>query len=111
MLDTRGALAISASVDGARVVVNGEDVGAAPLTLFGIRSGEYQVSINASGYEPWSGTAVVKNNATTEINADLIPLATAAETTPPTVPSTTPAAAPLLPAALLSLILAALRKR
>jgi hypothetical protein len=111
MLETGGALAISASVDGARVVVNGEDVGAAPLTLSGVRSGEYQVSINASGYEPWSGTAVVKNNGTTEINADLIPLATAAETTPPTVPSTTPAAAPLLPAALLSLILAALRKR
>jgi len=113
-LDTGGTLVIRASVDGAQVVINGEDVGNAPLTLNGVRSGEYMVSVNASGYERWSVTAVVKNNETTEINAGLLPLATTTETTAettPTTPATTPAAAPLLPVAFCALVLFALGKR
>lgn len=109
-LDTGGTLAIGASVDGARVAVNGEEIGAAPLTLKGLGPGEYRVGVNASGYEPWSGVAVVNENGTTEISADLIPLTTV-ETTVPTTPATTPAAASLLPAAFIPLILLALRKR
>ncbi|MDK2973964.1 MAG: hypothetical protein PWP08_335 [Methanofollis sp.] len=110
-LDTGGTLVIRASVDDAQVVINGEDVGKTPLNLSGVGSGEYTVSVNASGYERWSGTAMVKNNEKTEIDAVLIPLATTEETPPSTIPTTTPTAAPLLPGAFCALVLLALRKR
>ncbi|WP_165394787.1 PEGA domain-containing protein [Methanofollis fontis] len=116
-LDTGGKLVITASVEGATVTINGEEVGTTPLTLDGVRAGEYTVTVAAAGYAPWTGSVIVENGGTAQVSAVLAPLTTPETPTATTaVPTTPQQASPLLPAAVaavaaLGLLLPARKKQ
>jgi hypothetical protein len=60
-------LSISANAPGAQVSVNGAPVGPAPARAM-LEDGNYQVSINAPGFEPYSAVVTVHGNTSHSAN-------------------------------------------
>jgi TonB family protein len=87
---TSGLLSVASEPQGARVVVDGRDVGETPQALE-LEPGEHSVSIEKAGHRPWSGQLTVEAGVTTELSRTLEVVRRAA---PTPAPATTLAAAP-----------------
>ncbi|MCH9688940.1 MAG: protein kinase [Deltaproteobacteria bacterium] len=59
------------AVDGARVLVDGEDQGAAPVELE-LELGEHRIRVTADGYYPWESTIDVSPGANAAVRAELM---------------------------------------
>lgn len=70
----KGFLAVSGSVKGARVQVDGEDYGTTPVPATPIASGTHTVRVTAEGHEPFVTKILVKPDAEARILADMRPI-------------------------------------
>ncbi|MER3556291.1 MAG: PEGA domain-containing protein [Meiothermus sp.] len=69
-----GTLSVSANVSGAAVLLNGRNVGNAPINLT-LNPGTYTLEVRRSGYNPYRVTVNVQAGQTARINAQLQPVA------------------------------------
>jgi hypothetical protein len=76
-----GSLAITSVPAGAQVSVDNQYRGISPLTLNGFAAGSHTVTLTSPGYQDWSTTAQVNPGATTQVNANLAPIAPSATAT------------------------------
>lgn len=68
------ALAILSAVttpEGAELLLDGESIGAAPLTREGVAPGTHHVEVRAPGHDPWSVDALFEAGAATRVRARL----------------------------------------
>lgn len=63
MLDSRPA--------GARVLVDGREVGTTPMVLESIEAGSHTVSLELDGFSPWTTTTQVTGGKQTRVGASL----------------------------------------
>ena len=70
-----GSLAITSVPAGAQVSVDNQYRGISPLTLNGFAAGSHTVTLTSPGYQDWSTTVQVTPGATTQVNANLAPIA------------------------------------
>ena len=64
-----GSVNISADVEGAKLYVDGKEMGTAPMEL-NLPYGSYSLEVEKNGYQPFSTTVVV-NSSATHINVEL----------------------------------------
>ncbi len=64
-----GTVSISADVEGAKLYVDGKEMGTAPMEL-NLPYGSYSLDVEKNGYQPFSTTVVV-NSGSTHINVEL----------------------------------------
>jgi PEGA domain len=76
-----GSLGISSVPAGAQVSVDNQYRGISPLTLNGFAAGSHTVTLTSPGYQDWSTTVQVNPGATTQVNANLAPIAPPATAT------------------------------
>jgi hypothetical protein len=67
----RGGLQIDSDPDGARVFVDGEQVGVTPIQLNDLPVGSRVVRVEAEGYETWTTAARVVANRRARVSAVL----------------------------------------
>jgi hypothetical protein len=67
----RGSLVVSSRPSGARVFLNGRNVGQTPLVLRNQPAGSRAVRVALDGYEPWSSAVQVVANTETQLRAEL----------------------------------------
>ena len=67
----RGGLQVNSDPDGARVFVDGEEVGVTPLQLKGLPVGSRVVRVEAEGYQTWTTAARVVANQRARVSAVL----------------------------------------
>jgi TonB family protein len=77
-----GAAEIVSTPDGAQVRIDGTGAGQTPLSSLSLKVGKHEVEITKEGFEPWTGTLVVRGKKAT-IDARLRPLVKATATPPP----------------------------
>ena len=65
-------LSVKANVDGARVLIDGKDVGATPLSRVRVNAGESEVELLADGYEPQKKTVALKGGAEQTVELSLV---------------------------------------
>lgn len=70
---SEGTLRVDANVAGARVLLNGRDMGSVGSDLRGIAAGLYNVRVEAPGYKPASLKLEVLPNQTNAVRLDLSP--------------------------------------
>jgi len=64
-------LNITSNVRGARVRLNGEDVGHTPLERVGLGPGQYTVEVDSEGFSDWSMVVALTEGATLDLRAPL----------------------------------------
>ncbi len=69
-----GSIHIESSPSGAAVTLNGNYRGTTPLTINSIYTGSYPISIELSGYYPYSSTVSVYAGSTSQVYGSLTPL-------------------------------------
>ncbi len=67
----QAVLEVEASVEGARVEIDGEPAGRAPVERSGISPGSYRVRVRKSGYAPWTTVVQLEAGARVQIRAPL----------------------------------------
>jgi serine/threonine-protein kinase len=67
------SLEIVSHPPGARVFVDGQSIGAAPLRVSGLSPGLHQIRLEQAGYHPWSAAATVVSGRLTRVSASLEP--------------------------------------
>jgi hypothetical protein len=72
----------NSEASGARVEVDGEDRGEAPVQLE-LPRGEHRVRVTAPNHHPWQTTIVVKSGANADVTAELVPADAPAPTPTP----------------------------
>jgi TonB family protein len=77
-----GAAEIVSTPDGAQVKIDGAGAGQTPLANLSLRAGKHDVEILKDGFEPWTGTLVVRRGKA-RIEAHLRPLVKATPPPPP----------------------------
>lgn len=70
----KGSLAITAAQPGARVFVNRQDIGVAPVRLHNLKAGAHLVWIESEGYRRWTRVVTVPAQRLTRVSATLEPL-------------------------------------
>jgi hypothetical protein len=68
---TTGTLTVSSRPAGARVLVDGRQVGTTPLTLPGVAAGSRRIRVELAGYRPWTSTVAVARNQEARVAATL----------------------------------------
>ena len=81
---TSGKVEIRA-IAGARVEVDGEDRGEAPLPL-DLSLGDHRIKVTAPGHYPWQTTIDVKAGANAAVTAELVPMEAPADVPEPKSP-------------------------
>lgn len=69
-----GTLSVGANISGANVLLNGRSVGNTPINLT-LNPGTYTLEVRRSGYTPYRISATVQPGQTTQVYAQLQPLA------------------------------------
>jgi hypothetical protein len=64
-------LIVSSEPAGARVLVNGREVGVTPLALHDVAAGSRVVRVEADGYDPWSAAVRVVADQETQVSVTL----------------------------------------
>jgi serine/threonine-protein kinase len=77
-----GAAEIVSTPDGAQVRIDGSGAGQTPLSSLSLKVGKHEVEITKEGFEPWTGTLVVRGRKAS-IDARLRPLVKVTATPPP----------------------------
>jgi len=72
----RGTLTVRADHPDARVFVNREPVGVAPVRVRNLRAGAHLVWVESAGYRRWTRVVTVPAERVTRVEADLEPIAT-----------------------------------
>ena len=72
----RGSLGLDSRPQGARVFVNGLDVGRTPIDLKNLAVGSRAVQLELAGYQRWSSVIRVVTNQRSRVTADLRPAPT-----------------------------------
>jgi len=72
-LKLAGTLQVSSSPSGAKVYLDGKDIGVTPLSNSGIPEGTHNLSVELFGYKPWQGIVDILPRQTTNIFAKLEP--------------------------------------
>lgn len=72
-LKLAGTLQVSSSPSGAKVYLDGKDIGVTPLSNSGIPEGTHNLSVELFGYKPWQGIVEILPRQTTNIFAKLEP--------------------------------------
>jgi len=72
-LKLAGTLQVSSSPSGAKVYLDGKDIGVTPLSNSGIPEGTHNLSVELFGYKPWQGIVEIPPRQTTNIFAKLEP--------------------------------------
>ena len=67
----RGSLIVNSRPSGARVFVNGRNVGQTPLVLRNQPAGSRAIRVALDGYEPWSSAVRVVADTETRLRAEL----------------------------------------
>src|SRR6185503_8035061 len=67
----RGSLVVNSRPPGARVFLNGRNVGQTPLVLKNQPAGSRAIRVALDGYEPWSGAVQVVADTETRLRAEL----------------------------------------
>jgi len=67
----RGSLVVNSRPSGARVFLNGRNVGQTPLVLRNQTAGSRAVRVALDGYEPWSSAVQVVADTETQLRAEL----------------------------------------
>ncbi|MCK4302128.1 MAG: tetratricopeptide repeat protein, partial [candidate division Zixibacteria bacterium] len=67
-------LILAASVDGARLSIDGKVLGAGNLTYSGLKSGRHTYAVEADGYQPAAGTIDLKAGKTERLKVALVPM-------------------------------------
>jgi len=96
-----GGLVVRSNLSGDRVQIDGLDVGTTSEQAHPVPVGDRRVVVQKSGYQSWSGTVRIRPDETTELLAELVPLAEPVASAPGAVPGGTgaeQAAAPRPPA-------------
>ncbi len=70
----KGFLAISASIKGAKVLVDGEDFGRTPVPATPVPSGTHTVRVTAEGHDPFVTKILVKPDAEARVLAEMRPI-------------------------------------
>jgi len=70
-LKLAGTLQVSSSPPGAKVYLNGKDIGETPLSNSNIPEGTHNLSVELFGYKPWQGIIEVSPGQITNISARL----------------------------------------
>jgi hypothetical protein len=70
----KGTLAVAADRPGARVYVNREDVGVAPVRVRNLKAGAHLVWIESEGFRRWTRVVTVPAERVTRVSADLEPV-------------------------------------
>jgi len=68
----RGGVIVRTTPAGAEVTVGSLEHGRSPLTIKEAKLGTYPVKVRLDGYEEWSGSVEVKENAFAEVDAPLV---------------------------------------
>jgi TolB-like protein len=66
-----GSIAVSSEPTGARVMINGKDMGLAPLNLERLEKGVYNIRMQMDNYLDWSGVAIVEPGQSAEIKGQM----------------------------------------
>lgn len=74
LVSVSGALEVTASPEGARVIVGGLPRGAAPVLVEDLPEGEVDVRVEAPGHRPFTGRAAISPGKTFALSAALDPL-------------------------------------
>jgi PEGA domain-containing protein len=69
----RGSLGLDSRPQGARVFVNGLDVGRTPIDLKNLAVGSRAVRLELAGYQTWSSSIRVVTDQRSHVTADLLP--------------------------------------
>ena len=85
-----GKLQVSSNIKGAKVAVDGKDVGTTPLLLPSVLPGPHVIRVYNDGSQELYKTVEIKAGLTTEVYADLKPGAVTAATTDKPAETTTP---------------------
>jgi hypothetical protein len=83
----RGSLGLDSRPQGARVFVNGLDVGRTPIDLRNLEVGSRAVRLELTGYQPWSSVIRVVTDQRSRVTANLLP---ASVDQPPTLGNESP---------------------
>ncbi len=70
----KGKIKLEANVESARLVLEGQILGAGNMVYSQINAGRRQITIEKAGYEDYHATIDIKPNETTVVNANLKPL-------------------------------------
>jgi len=70
----KGTLTVKADRPGARVFVNRQDVGTAPVRVGNLRAGAHLVWVESDGYRRWTRVVTVPAETVTRVAADLEPV-------------------------------------
>ena len=70
-LKLAGTLQVSSSISGAKVYLDGKELGVTPFTSSNIPEGTHNISVELFGYKPWEGIVEVYPGQTTNIFAKL----------------------------------------
>ncbi len=73
ILKLAGTLQVSSNPSGARVYLDGRDIGTTPLSNPSIPEGTHNLSVELFGYKPWIGIVEILPRQTTNIFANLEP--------------------------------------
>lgn len=73
VLKLAGTLQVSSSPSGARVYLDGKDLGTTPLSNSSIPEGTHNLSVELFGYKPWRAIVEIVPRQTTNIFANLEP--------------------------------------
>ncbi len=68
---TSGSLMLDSRPAGARVLVDGREVGTTPMVLESIEAGSHTVSLELDGFSPWTTTTQVTGGKQTRVGASL----------------------------------------
>ena len=68
---TTGSLVIESRPPGARVFLDGRDVGVTPLSIADVPPGQHRIRIEMTGFNPWVTTTEIKAGAHSRVAASL----------------------------------------
>lgn len=67
----KGSISIASIPSGAQVIMRGQDWGKTPVTVTDLEAGDYPLTLNLEGYNPWPGTISVASGQTTSFTLTL----------------------------------------
>ncbi|MCY1081078.1 PEGA domain-containing protein [Archangium lansingense] len=82
MEPTAGFVSVKADVEGARVLINGEDKGVAPLDSLMLAAGSYEIVVQREGFRPESQRIAVRAGKEYNVDVNLRPEAVAQADSP-----------------------------
>ena len=69
--ETPGTLLVTSQPAGARVTLNGEEIGQTPLTATDVAPGLHKIELQSAGYAPYATRVIVKSDETSTLHGQL----------------------------------------